>query len=53
MPLALINFRKFITGNEKWILCDNIERRKWIDSSQHQPLNLIFTQKKFCQEKGH
>jgi len=29
----LINFRKFITGDEKWILYDNPEKRKlWIDS---------------------
>jgi len=32
--LSLINFRKFITGDEKWVLYDNFKRRKWVDSGQ-------------------
>jgi len=30
--MSLINFRKFIIGDKKWVLYDNLKRRKsWID----------------------
>jgi len=28
VPLYLIDFRKFITGDVKWVLCDNLYKRK-------------------------
>jgi len=28
VPLPLINFRKFIIDDKKWILYDNLKRRK-------------------------
>jgi len=31
VPLPLINFRKFITGDEKWILYDSKRKKSWID----------------------
>jgi len=37
MPLHLINFRKFITGDEKWALYDKrrkFQRKSWIDLDQ-------------------
>jgi len=37
MPLHLINFRKFITGDEKWALYDKrrkFKRKSWIDLDQ-------------------
>jgi len=34
-PLPFINFHKFITGDEKWALYDDLTRRKsWINSGQ-------------------
>jgi len=32
VSLSLINFHKFITGDEKWVLHNNPKRRKsWLD----------------------
>jgi len=54
VPLLLINFHKFITGDEKWTLYSNSERRKRgliIDQPSTSKPN---TQKKVlvCKDKG-
>jgi len=33
VPLSLINFRKFITGDEKRVLYDTLKKKSWVDWS--------------------
>jgi len=50
MPLFLFKFRKFVTGNEKWILTTLKEKNRGLTLVNHQPRNPII--KIFGMHKG-
>jgi len=47
MPLSLINFRKFITGDEKRVLYVTLKEEVSWFNYRHRSRNPIFTQKSF------
>jgi len=53
VPLSLIDFRKFITGDEKWMLYDNPKRRKSWMINPHRTRNpIVFSKTLVCKGKG-